>query len=226
MNTVHKKQEEKKEPSFAKASAGKEEKASKPIVVSDIVTQTSERVEVIEEVEPSKNPLADFKEKMSEEEEYPPYDSAPKKNFMWPILFVFIIAILMLGGIFVYKKGMITSEKVNVVTLSPTPTLTPQPTKTVDLTKYEIEILNGSEVSGEAGRQRTSLEEQGFTISAVGNASNSNYTDTIIQAKEEVDKDFIAKLKSTLEGTFTVGEIEVLSDDALTPIVVILGTKK
>jgi len=210
MAAVHKKQEETKE---------------EPVVVSDVVTQISERVEVIEEVEPSKDPLADFKEKMSEEE-YPPYDSAPKKNFMWPILFVFVIAILMLGGIFVYKKGMITSEKVNVVTLAPSPTLTPQPTKTVDLTKYEIEILNGSSISGEAGRQRTSLEEQGFTISAVGNADNSDYTKTIIQAKEEVDKDFIAKLKSVLEETFIVGEIEVLSDDASTSIVVILGTKK
>ncbi len=171
----------------------------------------------------SPDPLAEFKEKMSEEESS---NIRPQKNFMWPILFVVFLALAMLGGIFIYKQGIVSRQKVNVVTLIPTPTLTPEPTKTVDLKKYKVKILNGGSISGEAGRQKDSLEAKGFTVSAIGNADNSDYTDTIIQAKEEVDKDFIAKLKSSLEETFTVGEIKALSDDASTPIVVVLGTKK
>lgn len=206
---------------------------TEPVVVADVVTET---IEVIEQVTPqaaksgkpaesipAADPLTDFKEKMNEEESLPS-DMPPKKNFMWPILFIFIITLLMLSGVFVYKNNT-KSEKINVATLSPTLTPAPEPTKTIDLTQYKIEILNGSEVNGEAGRQKESLEKEGFAISSIGNADNSDYTDTLIQAKKEVDKDFIGKLKTVLESSFTVKE-EELTDDASVLIVIILGTKK
>ncbi len=217
MATVHKKHE-----------ADKEEEAKKePVVVSDVVTETTERIEVIEEVspdEPKEDPLASFKEKMSEEESLPPDDVPGQKNFMWPILFIFIIALVLLGGIFLYKNTK--TQKINVVTLSPTPTLAPAPTKTIDLSKYPLRILNGSGIDGEASRQKSSLETEGFVVSSIGNADNSNYSNSIIQAKKEVDKDFITKLKNVLENSFTVGDADSLSDSASTPVVVILGTKK
>ena len=173
----------------------------------------------------SSDPLTDFKEKMNEEE-YPVSDMPPKKNFMWPILFVFIIALAVLGGIFVYKQGMNKGTEVNVVTLSPTPTLAPEPTKAaIDLTKYTIKILNGSEVEGEAGKQKSNLEEEGFTVSSVGNAVKSDYTKTIIQAKKEVDSGFLDKLKSVLESSFVVGDSEELPEDADSDIIIIIGSK-
>lgn len=233
---VHRKHEEAKEPFFAKAPAGKEEKQKKEVVVSDTVTETTERIEVIEEVTPESegkapiesapaaNPLTEFKEKMTEEEESPISDMPTKKNFMWPILFIFIIALVLLGGIFVYKKTK--SEKVNVVTLSPTPTVIAKPTNAeIDLSKYPIKILNGSEVDGEAGRQKDNLEGEGFTVSSVGNAAQSDYTKTIIQAKEDVDKDFLDKLKSVLEESFVVGEIEDLPEDADPNVIIIIGSE-
>lgn len=207
---------------------------TEPVVVADVVTET---IEVIEQVTPQAaksgkpaesipavDPLTDFKEKMNEEE-FLPSDMPPKKNFMWPILFIFIITLLILSGVFVYNNNT-KGERVNVVTLSPTPTITPEPTKAIDLSKYEIEILNGSEVNGEAGRQKESLEAEGFAISSIGNADNSDYTDTIIKAKKEVEKAFLDKLKNVLKNTFTVGEIETLPDDSLSLVVVIIGTKK
>jgi len=176
---------------------------------------------------PAANPLDDFKEKVDREMSM---QNNSKKNYMWPILSIFIIAIILLAGVFAYKQGLFSGlfkkEKVNVVSLSPTPAASPVPTKVVDLKKYEIEILNGSEVDGEASRQKTGLETAGFTISSIGNADNTDYTDTIIKAKADVDKDFVAKLKTELEKTFTVGETQVLSGDSSVPIVVILGTKK
>lgn len=172
---------------------------------------------------PENNPLNDFKEKVEIEMNMPNH---PQKNYMWPILLIFIIALVLLGGVFAYKQGIFKVEKVNVVSLSPTPIASPVPTKAVDLKKYEIEILNGSEVSGEASRQKDNLEGEGFTISSIGNADNSDYTDTIIKAKKEVDKDFLAKLKNDLENTFTVGEAQVLSEDSSVPVVIILGVKK
>jgi hypothetical protein len=110
---------------------------------------------------------------------------------------------------------------------TPTPTVTVEPTQAVaDLTKYEIEILNGSEVTGEAAKQKDTLEAAGFTVSSVGNADNSDYTDTIIKTKADVDSAFIAKLKSVLSDTFTVGPVQSLSSDVAVPVQVILGTQK
>lgn len=210
----------KKKPAADKTVAGKEEKLTTPVVVSDMVTETTERVEIIED------PLTDFKEKMNEEEKSL-LDEPQGKNFMWPILFIFIIVVVLLVGIFTYKQGIFKGEKANVVSPSPTPTITPEPTKVaVDLTKYEIEILNGSEVAGEAGRQQASLEEEGFTVSAIGNADNSDYTDTLIKAKKEVEKAFLDKLKGVLESAFIVEEIRTLPASSSSPVVVILGTKK
>jgi len=218
----------------------KETEVKKEIIADDVVVKTTGNVEIIEEIAPQEakpeekkpdesvspaGPLTEFKERMNKEELDLPYASE-KKNYMWPILFIFILALSLLAGIFVYKQGIFKKEKTNVVSASPTPAITVEPTKAIDLTKYEIEVQNGSEANGEASRQKTSLEEEGFKISTVGNADNSDYTDTIIKAKKEVDKDFIAKLKSFLNNTFTVGETETLSEDATTSIIVIIGTKK
>jgi hypothetical protein len=163
---------------------------------------------------------------MIKEEMFPQDMPSSRKNFMWPILFIFIAAAALLVGIFLYKQGAF-SNIVKIATPSPTPTLTSVPAKeaVVDLTKYEIEIQNGSEVSGEAGRQQTSLEEEGFVVSSIGNADNSDFTDTIIQAKTEVDKAFITKLKTVLSDSFTV-TTETLATDSSVPVIVIIGTKK
>ncbi len=201
--------------------------AKEKVVVSDVVTETTERIEVVGEassVAPSSDPLTDFKEKM-EKEEYFSSQTSPQKNFMWPILFIFIIAILLLTGVFVYKQGIFKEEKINVVTLRPTPTIAPSPAKTIDLSKYPIMILNGSGVDGEAGRQRGNLEGEGFTVSSVGNAANSDYTSTIIQVKKTVEKEFLDKLKSVLEESFIVGETEELPEDADSNIIVIIGSQ-
>lgn len=215
----------------------------KEIIASDVVVKTTGRVEVIEQRDPQEvrpedkkpdetmsaaDPLTEFKQKMIKEE-HAGFDVPVKKNYMWPILFVFIIVILLLVGVFLYKNGIIINNgnsKVNVIEVSPSPVIIPEPTKTLDLTKYEIEILNGGGVAGEASKQKASLEGEGFTVSSVGNADNSDYTDTIIRVKTEVDKDFIAKLKSFLSDSFTVSETESLSEESSVPVVVVIGTKK
>jgi hypothetical protein len=232
-------------PAIAPIENKTEEIKTEPVVAQDVVappveaaaeTAASETT-IKTEVSPSasaadlpfqqpSNPLSDFKEKVEEEMNMP---IKPQKNYMWPILFIFIIAAVLLAGVFAYKQGLFKGmgEKTKEVSVSPTPTsaVTPSPAKKVDLTKYEVEILNGSEVDGEASRQKANLEEEGFTISSIGNADNTDYTDTIIEVKAEVDKDFIAKLKGVLESSFTVGKTQDLSEDSSVPVIVILGTK-
>jgi hypothetical protein len=225
---VHKKQESKitEKPVENKT----EEAKTQPVIISDVVTETIEVIQVPKSEIASQpsfqtDPLNEFKEKVEEEMNMPDKSA---KNFMWPILFIFIIAVVLLVGVFAYKQGAFKAVKINIVPASPTPTASPEPTKApvVDLTKYEVEILNGSSVGGEASRQKATLETAGFTISSVGNADNSDYTNTIIKAKKEVDPGFIAKLKSTLGDTFMVGDTQSLAEDSPVPVVVIIGTKK
>jgi hypothetical protein len=232
MDAAQKKQEEKIEEKAPEVKAEKqksEEKSTQEIIASNVVIKTTGDVEVIDETAPQEekkqkeDPLVEFKEKMNKEE-HSDFQAPAKKNFMWPILFIFIIAICLLAGVFFYKNG-INNKKIDVEKSSPTPVVTVEPTKAIDLTQYEIEVLNGSEVNGGAGRQKANLEEEGFTVSSVGNADNTDYTDTVIKAKAEVDKAFVNKLKTFLEDSFTVVK-EELSDDASVPVIVILGTKK
>lgn len=221
--------ETKTEEVKATSAEGSNEPKTESVIVSDVVTETIEIAQVpvsqtTTQQTPIEDPLSDFKEKLNKEE-FSAFDSAPKKNYMWPILFIFIAAVALLAGIFAYKQGVFKTVKIATPTAAPTPTITPEPTQAPDLTKFEIEILNGSGVDGEAGRQRLSLTTEGFTVSSVGNADNSDYTDTIIRATAAVDKDFIAKLKSTLESSFTAVKEEALSDDSPVPVIIILGTK-
>lgn len=224
---AQKKHEEKSKEQSKQKPAQNAVNAKEKIGSLDVATETVESVRVVEAVltsqAPSTDPLKDFKEKMEEELSMP--DSS-QKNYMWPILSIFIIAVVLLVGVFAYKQGMFKREEVNVVSLTPTPTIAPSPVKTLDLTQYEIEILNGSEVDGEASRQKGDLEGEGFTVSSIGNADNSDYTDTIIEAKKEVDPDFIVKLKDVLSETFTIGETQSLPESSSVPVVIILGTKK
>ena len=125
-----------------------------------------------------------------------------------------------------FKQNLLNrglKEKVNVVSLSPTPE---EPTpKTVDLSKYTISVLNGSEIDGAASNLKSDLEGAGFQVSSIGNADKSDYAETVIQAKENVDKDFLDKLTTTLEESFAVGKTEELDEDSETDIIVIIGSK-
>lgn len=173
------------------------------------------------------DPLADFKEKLHQETEVTPAEP-PKKNFFLPIIFIVLLAFAALGGVFLYKQSMENKpQNVNVVTLSPTPTQIPTPTvEEVDLTAYEIKVLNGSETAGEAGRLQENLEEEGFVVSEIGNAEESDYEETVIQAKEEVEKAFLEKLREVLEESFAVAkEIGELPQDADSDIIIIIGSE-
>ena len=75
---------------------------------------------------------------------------------------------------------------------SPTPAKTGKnanptivPTKPVDLSAYNIKILNGSEITGGASKLKMQLTTAGFTVISTGNAETSNYTDTIVSTKKD-----------------------------------------
>ncbi len=131
-----------------------------------------------------------------------------------PILIGIVVGVITAGSIIFFYNSR------NNLALGPTPTPTeaesptPEPTSTPsiidDLTLYDITVLNGSGTSGEAAKIELLLEDKGFSVLDVGNAANSNFTYTIIQAKEGVPQTFIDKLKSILSETYTVEVNDIL----------------
>lgn len=144
-------------------------------------------------------------------------------------LFIFAAGVAV-GGFVISQKGSIdffkqavqkddTSQKTKI-------TSTPTPTEvSVDLTKYSITVLNGSEIEGEASKLRNSLEEEGFMVSSVGNASESSFLKTVIRTKTEVDEAYLEKLKTFLLKTYRLSDVEELEDSADDDIEIIIGAE-
>lgn len=206
--------------------------------------------EVKPEVTPSE-PLEEIKEKAQEieeladvaaappevkpvyQEQYVPQGSSSKglNPFLIIIPGIFLLGGL-LGGIIFYQNRV--SGTAPAATDSPTiapgelatPTSTPVATE-IDLTKYNINILNGSGTAGEAGKVEALLEKGGFKVSGTGNAATYDFTKTVIQAKSDVDKNFLAKLSETLGEVYLVDtKTQNLAASSKDEVIVIVGSSK
>lgn len=87
------------------------------------------------------------------------------------------------------------SEEIEEPVATPEPSPTPEP-ETVETENPSLEIRNGTNVSGLAGRTSAALEQEGFTTSSVGNAAIKSRTQTIVIDLSEGKK--AASLKSVL----------------------------
>lgn len=139
-----------------------------------------------------------------------------KKNliryFIIVALVSFFIGLISMAGInFILQKKFFdlpfSLPKQAEVTSTPAPTITVEPTKVVEinLSEYDIEILNGGEISGAAARLKTSLLSEGFAVISARNADSSDYTDTIISAKKNVNQAYLGKLKDSLKNKYRLG---------------------
>ena len=164
-------------------------------------------------------------------------DNKPSLNFniFWIILPGIMLLGLLMGGIVAYYSGLNklkSSEEATTKNTTPQPTITAEsspsasPAAKIDLTKYKIKILNGSGIKGEAGKVQALLEKAGFTIESTGNASKYDYTKTIIQAKEGVDKTFLGQLEKDLSTIYKLDKSTVLKDSETSSIIVIVGASK
>lgn len=137
-----------------------------------------------------------------------------KKNLLRYFILVavisFLVGLVSMAAIsfFLQKKPFelpFITRKVEIMP-SPVPTITVEPTKVVEvnLAEYNIEVLNGSEIAGEASKLKTELITGGFKVVSIGNAEKSDYRDTIISVKKKVSAAFLEKLKDNLKKTYTL----------------------
>ena len=98
-------------------------------------------------------------------------------------------------------------------TPSPTETNTPTPKPTVnpidkasglDRSKLSIHVENGSGVAGAAKKASDFLSGLGYNVVQVGNADNTNYTQTVIQISSG-SSSYLSLLTKDLSANYTLG---------------------
>ncbi len=136
----------------------------------------------------------------------------------------------LLGGIVFYQKSVANpdlAESPIPEATSESSVATPTPSSTVaDLSKYTVNILNGSGIPGEAGKVKSLLEAAKFTVGTTGNAPTYDFTKTIVKAKSSVDAAFVAKLIETLGTNYEVDKAQTLPDSSTIEVQVIVGSSK
>lgn len=90
---------------------------------------------------------------------------------------------------------------------------------------YDIKILNGSGKGGEAARLEGILKGKDYSILEIGNASASNFKETVVEVKKNVSASFLASLKKDLGEIFDVADdTEELDEDEESDVIITIGS--
>ena len=154
-----------------------------------------------------------------------------KSSYLWIIIPVALLVGAFVGGLITYFSGISKLNEPEVIP-SPLPSVesvaSPSPSpvaSTVKREDFKLQVLNGSGVSGLAGKAKMYLEGLGYKSVAVGNANVSNLTETKIAVKGKNDE-ALALLKADLAKNYTVAaEIDTLPASSPYDFVITLGSK-
>jgi hypothetical protein len=156
-----------------------------------------------------------------------------KKKFPVKILLIglgiLVLVATFIGAIYLYSKkdSEDSPSLVEPVASQPTPIESlpePTPTPSLDRTELKIKILNGSGISGLAGKAKDLLEAKGYEEIATGNADSFDYEETTVQIKEDKIA-FLDLLVEDLSEDYLVSTdiSETLEEESDFDAIVILG---
>lgn len=94
---------------------------------------------------------------------------------------------------------------------------------------YALKILNGTLVTGEAGRAAEKLKNLGFEITETKNATSAGFSATRIRPSKSVPEKIVAEINTVLLETYQSTAIEPISDSSVSGkllIEIIIGAKK
>jgi len=195
------------------------------------ILETGEKVSSEELTKGEKEGMVEEKPIERETQEIVP-ESPKRKKSISPAFWIVIPGIFLLGailgGIVFYQRGINKGQQEANPTPTPVESSSPtaSPSASIDLTKYTVDILNGSGIAGEAGRAKTLLTSAGFKVGTTTNAATYDYTKTIIKAKSTVDADFVSALSSALGKNYVVDTAQTLSATSTDDIQIIIGSSK
>jgi hypothetical protein len=211
------------------------ETAAAPVV--ETKPEVTAKPEPVVESEPPKveEKPAEEAKVVSEVESTKPETVVKSTNGTNPLIIIIPGVLLLgalLGGIVFYQRG-ISSEETIVST--PTPnyentTASPSPSATagavLDLSKYPINVKNGSGISGQASVVKDLLVTAGFTVSGTGNAESYDFTKTVIKAKADVPDAFLTQLSTALSKNYVLDANQSLATSSSNIVEVIVGSTK
>lgn len=129
---------------------------------------------------------------------------------------VLAVAFLVSGSLITIFGGSL--PEVSVPSIA-TPTSTPEPTETpaptpeeVSVEDVSVQVLNGSGVSGAAGKMKALLEGLEYTVSDTGNADSFDYEQTEVSVKKGQDE-LLKKVVTDISSDYTVGEQNTTIDE-------------
>lgn len=206
----------------------------KMVVVEEVVEQPDEvkKEEVVDDTQIEKAQEVQTPEVVETTE--PVAEETEKTNYLWIIVPTALLVGALAGGLITYFSGLSSLEGNSVPT--PTSVATEMPkvdeeveeekeTDEFDRSAVKLQVLNGSGVAGLAGKAKTMLEGLGYKSVAVGNASTSDFTDTVISVKAS-KKELLDFLVKDLSKDYQVSdETETLSASSAYDFVITLGNK-
>jgi hypothetical protein len=203
----------------------------------EVTKKENKKVVVVEEVEaPVETPVeAPIIESKSEPEivvEPEVIVEEEKSNYLWIIIPTALLVGALVGGLITYFSGIsrlseTDQEIAPSATVAPSaePTPTASPSSSLKREEIKLQVLNGSGISGFAGKAKTYLEELGYKDVMTGNAATSDFTNTIISVKDS-KKEFLETIKTDLAKNYKVAEkTETLSASSKYDFVITLGNK-
>ena len=151
-----------------------------------------------------------------------------KKNIL-PLIAVFIFTAALASVViwYVLNRNSETALPVSPTTeeitpVAEVPTLTPTPALVALEKDLKLQVLNATDINGQAATLKQSLTKLGYTSVAVGNAT-TNETTNQIQMKAEYASSS-AYLKDQLSGTFDATITTDLDEDSSYDLIFIIGT--
>ena len=152
----------------------------------------SKKVVVVEEVEATvETPIVESKPEPEVKIETEVVEEEEKSSYLWIIIPTALLVGALVGGLITYFSGISRLSKEDQ-TLAPSatvepaiePTPTASPSSSLKREQIKLQVLNGSGISGFAGKAKTYLEGLGYKDVMTGNAKTSDFTNTVISVKD------------------------------------------
>lgn len=155
-----------------------------------------------------------------------------KKNLL-PLVAVFVVTAAIASIVIWYVLSNSNNSLENPFAVQPTPTTAPTPTVMLEPTatptpiitnvdkKIKIQVLNGTDINGQAASLKDRLTKLGFTSVAIGNAKETSTTN-IIRIKTATDAPYF---QSKLVGFLDEITVEELPASSTYDAVFVIGTK-
>ncbi len=215
-----------------------------PKLKVDKVEEPKKKMVVVEEVleneEPKKDevvketivPVPDSVEQVTVPVEVVTEEPEEKMNYFFIIIPTALLVGALVGGLITYFSGL---SRLQTVDSTPTPfptsapstdpTLTASPSSTLKRDELKAQVLNGSGVSGAAGKAKTLLEDLGYKNVDTGNASVSDLAQTEVAIKD-TKKEFLDLVIKDLAKSYTAVKVDkALVTTSKYDVVITIGRK-